>query len=838
MNIDCAFLVFCRGKQLQAGDDRKVVAPGLFVDKHVTTPGKDADDSHQDGRGAMGRDNGERVVEWAIPLDSGDSNDIQVKPGGDLRWNLAYFDAFRADLTGTTFGVAGGDLNDASTWGTLHLASDVQDDGDSAFQGPAWIRAALEHLTGPVATRLQVTDTTFVPGVAEPMGKALIQYNYLDTQGKETIGKAKVYLPPAVRDGKKRVPLYYSAGYELDDRSAAAQLLRGFAVVTPRDLKANPLVQTPNPDVALLHIARSLPFIDDTRVVIGGGSAGGYMTLMLAAETFPLAGAAADVPPMNWGYNAAYFLQTKNWKTTDEATDAATEQPPALPVFSAVATIAQQALAVYGHNTDEPIWYRHSPLSQLDTITCPVITFWSTADMLVPINQVDSKWIRPFDPQAYPAGFTMDPAQLCATPQGRQTLLDLLPKEEYELFVLPEDQIKERLSAKNGAAQTAELPLSRTKRWSITILDEGCPEPQLGHMKYAVPWSRNNFIDFVATGNIAPTQLTLPKLQRLMDRYAGKEWLPTRLKHLDVTESEQADVIRGLQTYVAGGTENAATLRRLYGQLSAARQVLAPDIVATLRIESDKDPSDSSPPKQERGARGEEESAAAPEPLIGAQADSETRPDVKAQPDSLQAACAARWPSAKAWKWYRQLGPVAGCNYLPRTAVNTTEMWQQETFDPQTIDQELGWAHEAGYNSVRVFLQYVVWKEDPDGFKRRLGEFLTIAQKHNIRVMLVPFCDCAFAGREPYLGPQDAPVPGVHNSGWVPSPGLKRVVDRTAWPDLEKYIKDLIGHFGHDQRVLIWDLYNEPGNSNLWDKSLPLVVATFHWARATAPNNR
>lgn len=165
-------------------------------------------------------------------------------------------------------------------------------------------------------------------------------------------------------------------------------------------------------------------------------------------------------------------------------------------------------------------------------------------------------------------------------------------------------------------------------------------------------------------------------------------------------------------------------------------------------------------------------------------------------------------------------------------------MWQQETFDPQTIDQELGWAHEAGYNSVRVFLQYVVWKEDPDGFKRRLGEFLTIAQKHNIRVMLVPFCDCAFAGREPYLGPQDAPVPGVHNSGWVPSPGLKRVVDRTAWPDLEKYIKDLIGHFGHDQRVLIWDLYNEPGNSNLWDKSLPLVVATFHWARATAPNNR
>ena len=56
-------------------------------------------------------------------------------------------------------------------------------------------------------------------------------------------------------------------------------------------------------------MARALPWVDDTRVVIGGGSAGGWMTLLLAAETFPLAGAAPDVPPVNWGYNARLFLQ-------------------------------------------------------------------------------------------------------------------------------------------------------------------------------------------------------------------------------------------------------------------------------------------------------------------------------------------------------------------------------------------------------------------------------------------------------------------------------------------------------------------------------------------------
>jgi hypothetical protein len=198
----------------------------------------------------------------------------------------------------------------------------------------------------------------------------------------------------------------------------------------------------------------------------------------------------------------------------------------------------------------------------------------------------------------------------------------------------------------------------------------------------------------------------------------------------------------------------------------------------------------------------------------------------------------ARWSEEKVWAWYRKVGPIAGCNYLPRTAVNMTEMWQKDTFDPKTIDQELGWASEAGYNSLRVFVQYLVWQDDPEGLKQRMEQFLSIADKHGMRVMLIPFCDCAFAGREPYLGKQDEPVAGVHNSGWVPSPGLTRVVDRSTWPDLERYIKDLVSSFGKDRRVLIWDLYNEPGQSALGEKSLPLVAAAFRWSReagATQP---
>ncbi|MBV7335319.1 glycoside hydrolase family 5 protein [Chloroflexi bacterium TSY] len=194
-----------------------------------------------------------------------------------------------------------------------------------------------------------------------------------------------------------------------------------------------------------------------------------------------------------------------------------------------------------------------------------------------------------------------------------------------------------------------------------------------------------------------------------------------------------------------------------------------------------------------------------------------------------------QWTPNKAQSWYANIDLIRGCNYLPRTAINTTKLWQASTFDPETINQELGWAADAGYNGVRIFVQYLVWQDDPDGLKQRMDQLLTIASQHNIRAMFTLFDDCAFAGKEPYLGPQDDPVPGVHNSGWTPSPGLQRVTDKSVWPSLEQYVKDIVGRFGHDPRVLIWDLYNEPGNSKMGEKSLPLIEASFAWARAANP---
>jgi len=84
---------------------------------------------------------------------------------------------------------------------------------------------------------------------------------------------------------------------------------------------------------------------------------------------------------------------------------------------------------------------------------------------------------------------------------------------------------------------------------------------------------------------------------------------------------------------------------------------------------------------------------------------------------------------------------------------------------------------------------------------------------------------------------QPAPKPGVHNSGWVQSPGIS-VVNQgpSAWGRLETYVKDILSYFAEDERILLWDLYNEPGNSGNKEKSLPLVQAVFDWARQVDPS--
>ena len=193
-----------------------------------------------------------------------------------------------------------------------------------------------------------------------------------------------------------------------------------------------------------------------------------------------------------------------------------------------------------------------------------------------------------------------------------------------------------------------------------------------------------------------------------------------------------------------------------------------------------------------------------------------------------------RWTAEKANEWYAGLPWLVGCNFIPSTAINQLEMWQPDSFDPETISRELKWAAEIGFNIVRVYLHNLLWQSDKAGVEERINRFLDIADRYQIRTMFVLFDDCW--NDDPQLGKQPAPKPGIHNSGWVQSPGSKLVTDSSSWSVLENYVRGVISTFALDDRILIWDLYNEPGNNGLHEKSLPLLQSAVAWAREANPS--
>lgn len=209
----------------------------------------------------------------------------------------------------------------------------------------------------------------------------------------------------------------------------------------------------------------------------------------------------------------------------------------------------------------------------------------------------------------------------------------------------------------------------------------------------------------------------------------------------------------------------------------------------------------------------------------------------------LASAEPARWPVERANSWYQAQGWLVGANYITSSAVNQLEMFQANTFDPRRIEGEMLAARRIGFNTVRVFLHDLLWAQDRHGFARRLAQFVSIAAGHGIKPLFVLFDSCW--DPLPKLGAQRAPTPGVHNSGWVQSPGAERIDDPGYRSTLQAYVTGVLSLFRNDNRVLGWDLWNEPDNpakvyakverKDKLDQVAALLPQVFQWARTVNP---
>jgi hypothetical protein len=204
----------------------------------------------------------------------------------------------------------------------------------------------------------------------------------------------------------------------------------------------------------------------------------------------------------------------------------------------------------------------------------------------------------------------------------------------------------------------------------------------------------------------------------------------------------------------------------------------------------------------------------------------------------------ARWSQAQARAWYARQDWILGANYANASSINQLDMFQAATWNPAEISKEFGWAKQFGMNSMRVYLHDLLYKQDPKGFKERFEQLLDIAERHGIRIMPVLFDSCW--NPDPKLGPQHPPIPGVHNSGWVQSPGRADLVNPANDAHFRRYVEDMVRTFANDKRILLWDLWNEPdnwGGGSYNDDQLAeeqrrieqLLPQVFAWARAQKP---
>ncbi|MDW8206528.1 MAG: hypothetical protein RMJ43_01730 [Chloroherpetonaceae bacterium] len=450
---------------------------------------------------------------------------------------------------------------------------------------PEWLARLFPHVGQPgrLANRLARREAKEININGQSGGMVTLEFLYPELDGRVATGRARVFVPPVVReDPGRRVPLVHVAGYEIGEQGAIGLMAQGYAVSTPHAHPLNPLGRGVKLDLAILHAVRQLSFVDPLRVGIQGGSAGGWMALMLGADAFPLTYVMADVPPIHWGYNAAYVHDNR-----PVAAPLPERTEPRMPVLWAVSGIAEQSRSTYGMPFDSPTYLALSPLAHLETITAPTLAVFSTADVLIPIDQVSPSLVRPLDPGKMPPGFRSTLSQRFPGIGGKRTLLDVLPRDRYALFVVPPGTNPTRVDPRaplRGPGMPLSLPFSTDRSWSIVVLDEGPMEADVGHLKYHWAVDHEPFRRWAEARGVTAEQLTATKLQRLMKRLRGEPWRPMQIRPggtgepvpahlLDFPEAERADVLLGLLAF-ASDDGRAVHLARLYARLPRRLQVL------------------------------------------------------------------------------------------------------------------------------------------------------------------------------------------------------------------------------------------------------------------------
>ena len=197
----------------------------------------------------------------------------------------------------------------------------------------------------------------------------------------------------------------------------------------------------------------------------------------------------------------------------------------------------------------------------------------------------------------------------------------------------------------------------------------------------------------------------------------------------------------------------------------------------------------------------------------------------------------ARWSSEKAWEWYNSKPWIRGCNFMGSDCANRIDQWQEYGFEEKlvTAEREFALMESIGYNSIRVIIEYEVWEKQHDGFMDRLDRYMDAAWRHGISTMIVLSNECSVRGPEfvPATFGEQFWEPGYHGGKdfkvWYQHGNDNRynILDNPeVAPKYYDMVRELMTKYKNDERVIVWNLMNEPGNGR-GTKSLPHLKKFF-----------
>lgn len=190
-----------------------------------------------------------------------------------------------------------------------------------------------------------------------------------------------------------------------------------------------------------------------------------------------------------------------------------------------------------------------------------------------------------------------------------------------------------------------------------------------------------------------------------------------------------------------------------------------------------------------------------------------------------------KWSKEKAWEWYDSLPWLRGCNYMSADCANRIDQWQEDGFEErlQTTEEEFRLMQDLGYNTIRIILEFIVWKKEHDGFMERFDRYLSLAASYGISCMVVFGNDCMPLKEETLrrtrLGKQTVDW-GYHGGrkasqhGILPEPGYHLMDDPTLEAEHYEWLREIVTKYKDDKRIIMWDVFNEVGGSNRGNLSL------------------